>query len=127
MADAACQLSGEPRARRLVGVIPIRDSGMVHRAEPFGWCRICVPVIRRQAQTMTAIYLTFAALVYTAQASATGPGEIPSTRVLLALAGLAVICAALAFIVVSALIRGVGAARALEFTYINSRYRWKPG
>jgi len=71
--------------------------------------------------------LTFAALVYTAQASATGPGEIPSTRVLLALAGLAVICAALAFIVVSALIRGVGAARALEFTYINSRYRWKPG
>lgn len=76
---------------------------------------------------MTAIYLTFTALVHTAPATAAGPGEIPSTRVLLALAGLAVICAALAFIVFSALIREVGGAGALVFSYINSRCRWPPG
>jgi len=35
------------------------------------------------------------------------------------LAGLAVVCTALAFIVFFALIREIGAARALVFTYIN--------
>ena len=68
---------------------------------------------------MTAACLGFAALVYAAPAAATWPDEMPSTRVLLALAGLAVICTALAFIVFFALIREVGAARALVFTYIN--------
>ena len=68
---------------------------------------------------MTAACLGFAALVYAAPAAATWPDEMPSTQVLLALAGLAVICTALAFIVFFALIREVGAARALVFTYIN--------
>jgi drug/metabolite transporter (DMT)-like permease len=68
---------------------------------------------------MTAVCLGFAALVYAAPAAATWPDEMPSTRVLLALAGLALICTALAFIVFFALIREVGAARALVFTYIN--------
>jgi drug/metabolite transporter (DMT)-like permease len=71
------------------------------------------------ALPMTAVCLGFAALVYSAPAAAAWPTEIPSTRVLLALAGLAVICTALAFIVFFALIREVGAARALVFTYIN--------
>ena len=44
---------------------------------------------------------------------------MPSTQVLLALGALAVICTALAFLVFFALIREVGAARALVFTYIN--------
>ena len=68
---------------------------------------------------MVAACLGVAALVYAAPAAATWPDEIPSTRVLLALAGLAVICTALAFIVFFALIREVGGARALVFTYIN--------
>jgi drug/metabolite transporter (DMT)-like permease len=68
---------------------------------------------------MTAACLGFAAMVYAAPAVATWPDEMPSTRVLLALGGLAVICTALAFIVFFALIREVGAARALVFTYIN--------
>jgi drug/metabolite transporter (DMT)-like permease len=71
------------------------------------------------ALPMTATCLGFAALVYAAPAAATWPSEMPSTRVLLALAGLAVICTALAFIVFFALIREVGAARALVFTYVN--------
>jgi drug/metabolite transporter (DMT)-like permease len=68
---------------------------------------------------MTAACLGFAALVYAGPAAATWPDQMPSTRVLLALAGLAVICTALAFIVFFALIREVGAARALVFTYVN--------
>ena len=61
------------------------------------------------ALPMTAACLGFAALVYAAPAATTWPTEMPSTRVLLALAGLAVICTALAFIVFFALIREVGA------------------
>src|SRR6478609_6235546 len=71
------------------------------------------------ALPMTATCLGFAALVYAAPAAATWPTEMPSSRVLLALGGLAVICTALAFIVFFALIREIGAARALVFTYIN--------
>jgi drug/metabolite transporter (DMT)-like permease len=71
------------------------------------------------ALPMTAVCLGFAAVVYAGPAAANWPHELPATRVLLALAGLAVICTALAFIVFFALIREVGAARALVFTYIN--------
>jgi drug/metabolite transporter (DMT)-like permease len=68
---------------------------------------------------MTAACLGVAAIVYAGPAAATWPTEMPSTRVLLALTALAVICTAIAFIVFFALIREVGAARALVFTYVN--------
>jgi len=68
---------------------------------------------------LTATCLGVAALVYAAPAAATWPAEIPSARVLLAVAALAVVCTALAFLVFFALIREVGAARALVFTYVN--------
>ena len=57
--------------------------------------------------------------MYAAPAVATWPGQMPSRRVFLAVAGLAVICTALAFLVFFALIREVGPARALVFTYVN--------
>lgn len=88
-------------------------------------CYAIAPLIaaRRLADVpalpMTAVCLTFAAVVYAAPAAATWPDAWPSTRVLVALAALAVICTALAFIVFFALIREVGAARALVFTYVN--------
>ncbi len=68
---------------------------------------------------MTAACLSVAAVVYVGPAAATWPTATPSTRVLVALAMLAVICTAVAFIVFFALIREVGAARALVFTYVN--------
>jgi drug/metabolite transporter (DMT)-like permease len=68
---------------------------------------------------MTAACLGIAAFVYAGPAAATWPTEMPATRVLLALAALAVICTAIAFIVFFALIREVGATRALVFTYVN--------
>jgi drug/metabolite transporter (DMT)-like permease len=71
------------------------------------------------AMPLTAGCLSVAAIVYAVPAAATWPTELPSTRVLVAVAALAVICTALAFIVFFALIREVGAARALVFTYVN--------
>jgi len=71
------------------------------------------------ALPMTAACLGVAAVVYAGPAAATWPAEMPSTRVLVALAALAVVCTALAFIVFFALIREVGPTRALVFTYVN--------
>jgi drug/metabolite transporter (DMT)-like permease len=71
------------------------------------------------ALPMTAVCLTFAALVYATPAIATWPDAMPSGRVLAALGGLAVVCTALAFIVFFTLIREVGPSRALVFTYVN--------
>ena len=106
--------------RRILG-LGIGLAGMLLVAT----CYAIAPLIAARYLTdvptlpMTAACLGFAALVYAAPAAATWPDEMPSTQVLLALAGLAVICTALAFIVFFALIREVGAARALVFTYIN--------
>ncbi|MEU0497461.1 DMT family transporter [Mycobacterium sp. NPDC006124] len=71
------------------------------------------------ALPMTAGCLAVAALVYAGPAAATWPAEMPSMRVVLAVATLAVVCTALAFIVFFALIREVGPTRALVFTYVN--------
>ena len=68
---------------------------------------------------LTAACLTVAALIYATPAAITWPERVPSARVLLALLALAVICTALAFIVFFALIKEVGASRALVFTYVN--------
>jgi drug/metabolite transporter (DMT)-like permease len=71
------------------------------------------------ALPLAAACLAVAAVVYALPAAATWPTEMPSTRVLLAIAALALICTALAFLVFFALIREVGPARALVFTYVN--------
>jgi drug/metabolite transporter (DMT)-like permease len=71
------------------------------------------------AMPMTAACLGLAAVVYAGPAAASWPVAIPDTQVLAAVVGLAVICTALAFIIFFALIREVGAARALVFTYVN--------
>lgn len=71
------------------------------------------------ALPLTASCLAFAALVYAVPAAMQWPAAVPSTRVLVATALLAVVCTALAFIVFFALIREVGPTRALVFTYVN--------
>ena len=68
---------------------------------------------------LTAACLGVAAVIYVGPAVATWPTALPAPRILLALAGLAVLCTAVAFLVFFALIREVGAARALMFTYVN--------
>jgi drug/metabolite transporter (DMT)-like permease len=88
-------------------------------------CYATAPIIAARrlsdvpALPMTAVCLSGAALVYLPPAVLTWPQTLPDGRVLAALAGLAVFCTALAFLVFFALIREVGPSRALVFTYVN--------
>lgn len=68
---------------------------------------------------MTAVSLTAVAVIYTPPAILTWPDRWPDAGVLAAIAALAVICTALAFLVFFALIREVGPVRAPVFTYVN--------
>ena len=68
---------------------------------------------------MTTACLGFAALVYAPAAFLNLPRQMPPARVLLSLAGLGVVCTALAFIVFLQLIREVGTSRGMLFCYVN--------
>ena len=68
---------------------------------------------------MTASCLGFTALLYLPAAVLTWPDTVPTGRVLLSLAVLAVVCTALAFILFFMLIAEVGPARATVITYVN--------
>jgi drug/metabolite transporter (DMT)-like permease len=68
---------------------------------------------------MTAACLAFAAIIYAPLAAATWPAAMPSARVLGALAGLGVVCTAIAFLGFFALIAEAGPARASVITYVN--------
>ncbi|WP_242613959.1 DMT family transporter [Actinomadura roseirufa] len=81
-------------------------------------------IATRRLQNLSSLHLAtsslaLAALAYTGPAIATWPDERPSARVLWALAGLGVLCTALAFLVFFELIREVGTSRAMVFTYVN--------
>ncbi len=68
---------------------------------------------------LTAACLAFAALVYAPFAAATWPSEMPSATVLAALAGLGVICTAIAFVAFLELIKEIGPTRSTVITYVN--------
>jgi drug/metabolite transporter (DMT)-like permease len=68
---------------------------------------------------LTAACLAVAAVIYSLPAALNWPSSVPSASVLLAIAGLAVICTAGAFIIFFRLIAEVGPARASVITYIN--------
>jgi drug/metabolite transporter (DMT)-like permease len=68
---------------------------------------------------MTAACLAFASVVYSPLAALNWPSTLPSAKVLAALAALAVICTAAAFLLFFALIAEAGPARASVITYIN--------
>jgi len=68
---------------------------------------------------LTAPCLALAALVYAPAAAATWPAELPSAEVLSALAGLGVICTAIAFVAFLELIKEAGPTRATVITYVN--------
>jgi drug/metabolite transporter (DMT)-like permease len=68
---------------------------------------------------MTAACLAFAAIVYAPLAALTWPSAVPAAKVFASIAGLAVICTAIAFIGFFALIAEVGPARATVITYVN--------
>jgi len=68
---------------------------------------------------VTAASLSVAAVVYAPLAALDWPSSVPSAKVLLSIAGLAVICTAAAFLIFFRLISEVGPARASVITYIN--------
>jgi drug/metabolite transporter (DMT)-like permease len=68
---------------------------------------------------MTAACLAFAAVIYAPLAALTWPSAVPAAKVFGAIAGLAVICTAVAFLGFFALIAEVGPARATVITYVN--------
>jgi drug/metabolite transporter (DMT)-like permease len=88
-------------------------------------CYATAPLIaaRRLADVpplpLTAACLALAAVVYTPAAVLTWPDAWPPARVLLALAGLAFVCTALAMVLFFSLIREVGGPRAVVITYVN--------
>ncbi len=68
---------------------------------------------------MTAACLLLAAVAYAPLAALSWPSALPSGKVLASIAGLAVICTAVAFLVFFRLIAEVGPARASVITYVN--------
>ena len=68
---------------------------------------------------VNTVCLGAAAVVYAPLAALTWPRSVPSVQVLLALAGLGVICTGAAFLVFFRLIAEVGPARATVITYVN--------
>lgn len=68
---------------------------------------------------LTSACLTLAALVYAPLATATRPSSVPSSSALLALAGLGVLCTAVAFVAFLELIKEAGPTRATVITYVN--------
>ncbi|EKX60305.1 DMT family transporter [Streptomyces ipomoeae] len=75
----------------------------------------------KQVSTLQLIapVLLLTAIVYAPAAALTWPSTMPSGPVLASLAGLGVICTALAFVAFLELIREVGPTRATVFTYVN--------
>ncbi|WP_327182737.1 DMT family transporter [Streptomyces sp. NBC_01334] len=68
---------------------------------------------------LTTPCLALAALVYAPAAAATRPAELPAPSVLAALAGLGVVCTAVAFVAFMELIKEAGPTRATVITYVN--------
>ncbi|MGX1370457.1 drug/metabolite transporter (DMT)-like permease [Streptomyces canus] len=68
---------------------------------------------------LTAPCLALAALVYAPGAALTRPSAMPSASVLVALAGLGVLCTAVAFVAFLELIKEIGPTRATVITYVN--------
>lgn len=68
---------------------------------------------------LTAACLAFGTLLNAVPAWLTRPTTVPDGPVIASIVGLGLICTAAAFVVFFALIREVGPARALVFTYVN--------
>jgi drug/metabolite transporter (DMT)-like permease len=101
------------------------DAGSIAEVLAVALCYATGPLIadRKLAEVpkvgMTAACLAFAAVIYAPLAALTWPSVVPAGKVLGALAGLAVVCTAVAFIGFFALIAEVGPARATVITYVN--------
>ncbi len=105
----------------------VTSCGTVPVLEAFGTavCYAIGPAIASQKLaeaddlSVTAASLGLASVVYCVPAALTWPQAVPPVRVLAALAGLAAICTALAFLLYLQLIAEAGPVRAEVVTYVN--------
>src|ERR1019366_8185797 len=102
---------------RLIGdperLTPVRLGGLL-----LGLGGVALLVGPRANAGVIAVCLTAATVVYAPAAALTWPDTMPSARVLAALAALAVVCTAVAFVLFFRLIAEVGPARATVITYV---------
>jgi drug/metabolite transporter (DMT)-like permease len=101
------------------------DAGSVAEVLAVAVCYAIGPLIASRKLSalpplgMTAACLAAATVVYAPAAALDWPASMPSGAVLAALAGLGVVCTALAFLLFFRLIAEVGPARATVITYVN--------
>ena len=116
LAGVAVLAAPELRAGSPVAIVEVLLVAVCYAAAP--------QVAARRLQDVPPLPMTTAcfglgALVYAVPAIVTWPAAVPSGWVLASIAGLAVVCTALAFVVFLTLVREIGPSRALVFTYVN--------
>jgi len=125
-ARAAGLLLGVLGVAAIVGVnldgasaLPIVEVGLVAVCYAVGPLILQRYLAHLPAMGVIAASLALTAVIYLPIAAFSLPHEMPSAAALGAVAGLAVVCTALAFVVFFALIGEIGAVRATVITYVN--------
>ena len=99
--------------------LPIVEVGLVAVCYAVGPLILQRYLAHLPAMGVIAASLALTAVIYLPIAALSLPHEMPSAAALGAVAGLAVVCTALAFVVFFALIGEIGAVRATVITYVN--------
>jgi drug/metabolite transporter (DMT)-like permease len=125
-ARAAGLLLGVVGVAAIVGVnldgasaLPIVEVGIVAVCYAVGPLILQRYLAHLPAMGVIAASLALTAVIYVPIAAFSLPHEVPSTAALGAVAALAVVCTALAFVVFFALIGEIGPVRATVITYVN--------
>jgi drug/metabolite transporter (DMT)-like permease len=101
------------------GVAPLAEVGVVVVCYAIGPVILQRSLADLPALGVIALALAVTAVAYVPLAALSFPAERPSANALASIAGLAVVCTAIAFVVFFALIAEIGPRRATVFTYVN--------
>jgi drug/metabolite transporter (DMT)-like permease len=101
------------------GLAPLAEIGVVVVCYAVGPVVLQRSLADLPALGVIALSLGATAVAYVPAAAFSLPGELPSAEALGSIAGLAVVCTAIAFVFFFALIAEVGPRRATVFTYVN--------
>ncbi len=115
-AGVAAIAGGDYQAESAVALAQVAVVVVCYALGPFILARRLVGV---SSLGIMALALTMTAIVYAPFAAASWPSTAPSQSVLAAIAILAVVCTAAAFLMFAALIGEIGPVRATVITYVN--------
>jgi len=102
-----------------VTAVPLLEVGVVAVCYAIGPIILARTLSGAPALGVVAASLALAAVPYLPAAFLSAPESMPSGRVLASVAGLSVLCTAVAFLVFFALIAEAGPVRPMVFTYVN--------